>query len=192
ARDPGLEVNAVGDMSDRYLVDGQSRPEATPLLASHLAVQAAHAVASTGQAQGEHCGAKRVTRVLGPVPPERAEGLKIDPELRRIRREVAIGESGREIIVACGDGGVCREEQSRRGGDAGFAEGEPVADHQLTNALQPSESGVTLVEVCHLGIASERCQPTHAADTENQLLLDSRLLVAAVEPGGYVAVAPAV
>ena len=70
ARDPGLEVNAVRDMSDRHLAEGQSRPKAAPLFAGHVAVQAAHAVAGAGQAQGEHGRAEGVTWVLGPVSTE--------------------------------------------------------------------------------------------------------------------------
>ena len=50
------------------------------------------------------------------------------------------------------------------------------------------EGGVTLVEVCYLGLVAERRERTDAADTEHELLLDAGLLVAAVEPRRYVAI----
>src|ERR1035441_1933385 len=56
------------------------------------------------------------------------------------------------------------------------------------DALERGEGGVPLVEVCHLGVVTERRERTDAADAENELLLDTRLLVTAIQPRGDLAV----
>src|SRR4029077_16100423 len=52
---------------------------------------------------------------------------------------------------------------------------------QIADPLQHHEAGVPFVEMEDAGIRSERLERTHAADAENDLLLDARLAIAAVE-----------
>ena len=63
---------------------------------------------------------------------------------------------------------------------------------ELADALETQEAGVALVGVEHLGLggagdAAERAQGAHAADAEQQLLLEPVLSAAAVQPVGDVA-----
>ncbi len=59
-----------------------------------------------------------------------------------------------------------------------------MADHELADALEPEEAGVALVGVEHLGLDAERFEGAHAADAEQDLLLQPVLGVAAVQPVG--------
>ena len=68
----------------------------------------------------------------------------------------------------------------------------PCACDELADALEAEEAGVALVGVEHLGLggagdAAERAQRAHAADAEQQLLLEAVLAAAAVQPVGDVA-----
>ncbi len=59
-----------------------------------------------------------------------------------------------------------------------------MADHELADALEPEEAGVALVGVEDLGVDAERVEGAHAADAQQDLLLEPVLGVAAVEPVG--------
>ena len=59
----------------------------------------------------------------------------------------------------------------------------PIAD-----ALQDDEGGVAFVEMPGGGRDAHGLEDAHAADAEDDLLLDARLTVAAVEPRGELAV----
>ncbi len=91
-----------------------------------------------------------------------------------------------------GDRSVRREEQTGRSSEAGLGERQTVVNHDLANPFQSREAGMALVEVGYFGLVAERREHPHPPDPENQLLLDTRLLVASVEPRGYVTVATAV
>ena len=59
---------------------------------------------------------------------------------------------------------------------------------EIANALQHDERGVPFVEVEDAGLDAERPQRAHAADAEDDFLLDARLAVAAVQPGRQLAI----
>ena len=52
---------------------------------------------------------------------------------------------------------------------------------QVPNALEYDEAGVSFVQVEHRRVGAERLQRADAADAEDDLLLDARFAIAAVE-----------
>ena len=101
--------------------------------------------------------------------------------------EVLLDQMERKRIVARRDGRVRREDRRPLDLFERVVERPSLLDH-LADALQRHERGVAFVQVPHGGLDAERAQRAHAADTEDDFLLDARLAVAAVEPRRQLAV----
>ncbi len=177
-RNPGREVDAIGDGGDR----GQRRldvgPDVVPHGAGDLAVAGADAVAVTGEAHGERGHVEAVA--AGVVVPQFEKCFAGQTEPGPKETEVAIHEVGRKDIVAGRDRGVGGEDGGRDDALGGLLEIEPIRD-PLANALQQVEPRVALVAVPVDGVDPHGAQSAHAADTEDLLLAQSVLLVAAVQ-----------
>ncbi len=59
---------------------------------------------------------------------------------------------------------------------------------QIADPLQDHEGGVALVQMEHAGLVAQRLERPHSADAQDDLLLDARLAIAAVEPRGELAI----
>ena len=64
----------------------------------------------------------------------------------------------------------------------------PAALAEVADALQDDERGVAFVEVIDRRVDAHRLEHAHAADAEDDLLLDARLAVAAVEARRQLAI----
>ncbi len=59
---------------------------------------------------------------------------------------------------------------------------------QIADALEHDEAGVAFVQVKHAGADAECLQRAHAADAEDDFLLDARFAIAAVQPRRQLAI----
>ena len=96
--------------------------------------------------------------------------------------EVLFDELKRKCVVAGRHGRVGREDRAAAHFVERAVERRSALD-ELTDSLQGDEGGVPFVQVPHRRLDAERAQHTHAADAEDDLLLDSRLAIAAVQAG---------
>ena len=194
ARHPGRGVDAVGDRADRDLVVVEARPQAGEHPAADLAVQQAHAVGALAepQAHDRHVEHGRVAAlvVLGA---EREDPLDRDAGAGVVAAEVLRDQLAREAVDARRAPGVwVVNTVPARAACSASSKVRPCGLDELADALEAEEAGVALVGVEHLGLgragdAAERAQGAHAADAEQQLLLQAVLAAAAVEPVGDVA-----
>jgi hypothetical protein len=185
-RDPGRQVDAIRDGPDRPLIRRGLRPERCPHLGGDVAMDAADGVRRAGCPDGERGHVEhRAAAVV--VVAEREKPVAVGAERSPCARKMFLDEVERERIVAGGHGRVRREH--RRAPHFFQRALERVARFQaLTDPLKDDEGGVPLVEMPDHRIDAERAKRTHAADAENDLLLDSRFAVAAVQPRGQLAI----
>ena len=101
--------------------------------------------------------------------------------------EVLLDQVERERVVAGRHRRVRREHRRSPHLLERVVERSALLD-QLADALQRDEGGVAFVQVPHRRRDAERAQRAHAADAENDLLLDARLAIAAVEPRRQLAI----
>ena len=181
---PRLQVDAVGYVTDRDLVDGQSRPESRPLLTGHATVQSAHAVAVARASHGEDRRAERVGRVVATISTECEQRLGLDAELAGVAREEALRDGRGEVVVTGGDGRVGREHETGPHRLLGLGEVQTLLRHDATDSFEHGEGAVPLVQVQDVRLDADRREGAHAAHTEHQLLGDARLDVAVVEARG--------
>jgi hypothetical protein len=181
-------MDAVGDVGDGHLIGGEPRPQPTPLLASHRAVQAADAVSLVAEPQREHRWTEGVRRVVRPVAPKCEQLFERDAEQRGVGREVGACELDGKVVVAGAHRGVRGEDHLGRGDPASDVERHVAASLDLGDQLEGGEGRVALVQVQDARAVSAPPQGSHPTDAEHQLLLDPCLQCAAVEPRGDAAV----
>ena len=97
-------------------------------------------------------------------------------------------QTGRKPVVARRHRRVRREH--RAAGDAAhrFVDAGALALHALPHQFQHGKRAVPLVQVHHARGDSQRLQGAHAADAQQQLLANPRPRVAAIQPGGQLAI----
>jgi len=95
---------------------------------------------------------------------------------------VTLDHLRREDIGAGRDGGVRGEDRAGADQFHRLAEGELALVHHQADPLEGEEGAVPFVHVVDAGAQVQRDQRPHAADAEQQFLLDAQLLVAAVQP----------
>ena len=93
----------------------------------------------------------------------------------------------REGIVARGHRRMRREDRRPPHGGQRVVEAHAFGD-VLVDALQDDECGVPFVEVPHGRCDAERAQRANAADAEDDLLLQPRLAIAAVQARREIAI----
>ncbi len=180
-RQPGAHVDAVGDVADRHLLFGPARIEVVPHPARHAAVQGRHAVAAPGEVERQHRRAERRRRIVRELGAERHDPVEGHAEAGGERLQVPAGEVGLEAVVPGLDRRVGREHAGRRHLAQRVVRGEPLLLHDLARPLEQGEGGVPFVQMEHRGLDPQPAESAVAADAEQDLLLDARLLVAAVE-----------
>ena len=89
--------------------------------------------------------------------------------------------------MACGYRCVGREDSRRTDASRGLFEGQ-AGFYQVPYPLEQEKGRVSFVRMKDAGSNSEPGEHSHAADPENHLLFDTRLLIAAVESRGQLAV----
>ena len=99
-----------------------------------------------------------------------------------------IHEAGVEQVDAGRHGRVSSEDVAGAGGFQRFVEGELVLAHVDADLFQREERGMALIHVEDGGLQTHGFERAHAADAEHDLLADARVVIAAVERIGDVAV----
>ena len=172
-------MHAVGQKSDRTLLLGNVRPDVAPHSARHLGVEPADRVHCAGRPERErrHVELRAGAAV---VRPEREETIAVGSERPPGAGEMFFDQMERKRVVTRGDGRMRGED----GGPADLVErlveGRSLFG-EVANALQHDERGVPFVQMEHGRIGAERLERAHAADAENDFLLDPRFAVAAVQ-----------
>ncbi len=179
-------MDPVGDVADGNLVLRDARPQTPPHLAGHLAVQLADAVPEGRHAEGQHRHAEWLGLVRGVDPAQAQKVGAAEPEPGYVAREIAVHQIRGESIVTGDHRGVAREHRSARGQLTGLVERELLGFHQTARMLERQKRRMPLVHVVDAGLDSHGFQRAIAADAEQDLLLESRLAVAAVELVGDI------
>ena len=190
-------MHAVGDRPDRHLGLVEGRPQAVEHAAADVAVEQGHAVGALGQAEAHHRHVehRRVATVVV-LGAEREDPLDGDAGGRAGLAEVLLDQRAREPVDARRHRRVGGEHGGRTADLERGVEVElrtTLLDGELADPLEAEEAGVALVGVEDLrrrGAGDPRvdAQRAHATDTEEQLLAQAVLAVAAVEAVGHVAV----
>ena len=190
-RGPGLDVDPVGDRGDGDLLLVDAGPETGPHLAGDLAVQQADAVGVGGEPQGKDGHAEVAALVVGVDSTQPQKLLTRQTELLSIGLQIGFDQIRREPVVAGGDRSVGGEDVTDGAGLAGGGEGE-ILLHEQADALEGQKGGVPLVHVADSRLDAQGVEGAQTADTEQDLLADAHLAVAAVEAGGDLAILGAV
>ncbi len=177
---PGRHVHAVGDAADRQLIGRRLGPHRPPHRPRHLAVQRAHAVDELRRAQRERGHIEQRSAAVV-VFAQREEVLAVLADLAPRAGEIFLDEVEGERIVSGRHRRVGRKHRRALHFLERIVERAALLDH-LADALQGDEGGVAFVQVPHRGRNAHGPQRAHAADAENDLLLDARFAIAAVEP----------
>ena len=185
---------AVGDRADRYLVGVEAGPQVGEHLATDRAVQLRHPVGSLTETKTHvrHVEYARVRFVA-----EFENGARRQPrqEVRRSvgsRIEIEAHEIVGEAVDPGGDGCVRREDRRRSDDRLRRIEVESSGVDELADPLDTEEAGMALVHVEDGGLCAFRdadvfTQCPDSADSQQDLLLDAVILIAAVEPIGDAA-----
>ncbi len=172
--------------ADRPVLGREAGPDRAPHLARDLAVQLADAVDVLRGAQRERGHVEERTAAVVVVA-EREEGIAVGAERSPRAGEMLLDEVERERVVSRGNRRVRRED--RRLAHVVERRLERFAPlDQIADPLEDDECRVPLVEVPRRRVRAHRFQRTYAADAEDDLLLDARFAVAAVEPRRQLAI----
>ena len=182
-RHPAVDVHAVRDRRDRDLGAVEARPQVGEHLPRHDAVQQRNAVRLPAQPQPhvghvEDVGVSLNSEIQDALDRDALDAAEVIADVRAV-----------EPVDAGRDRGVGREHRSGADGLHGLVEAEPLLLDQLADAFDPEETGVAFIGVedrrrrCSGDLAVGPDGP-HAADPEQQLLLQAVILAAAVEPVG--------
>ena len=165
-RDPRREVHAVGDVPDMKLVFEVARPHAAQNILRHLAVEPRHAVHLLREVAGQHRHRELLVGVVGIGLAQVDILLPGDAQHVGIVRHVLADHRLGECVVACGHGGVRREERRRAHHLQRLGERELAVVHQIADALDADECGVALVAVEHVVLDAQLTQRADAADAQ--------------------------
>ena len=178
---PSGEVNTVGYITDVQLVGEVAGPHIAEQLFAHLAVQPAHTINLLRKVASQYTHRELLVGVVGVGLTEVDELLPSDAqtvgEVRHILANHALGER----IVTCGNRGVGCEQRRRTDNLQSLAEREVFGCNQLADTLDADECSVALVAVVNLLFDTYGTECADTTDTEQQLLFQTVLPVAAVE-----------
>ena len=180
--DPGLDVDAVGDVADRHVLLGEMGIQGLPHPPRDHAVQGADAVGVARELEGQHGHAERLVPVADVHPAQPHEVLVREVQPFADLAEVLLDQTGGKAIVTGGDRRVRGEDGHPRHLPHHLAEGKRGRFHHGPDHLDRGERAMPLVEMEHRGIDVQRVQGADAAHPQEQLLADPDAGVAAVEP----------
>ena len=187
-RQPAAGVHAVGDGEDRNLGLRQIGPDGFPHPPRHCAVQLAHAIRHVRQAQREHGHAELLAFVVRVLPPQAEKLFAAQSQRVHVRSEILLDEVRSENLVPRRNRRVSREAGA---GPNRLARGriiDVLLFHQDANSFEAAERGMAFVEMTDRRRLAQRSQRPQAPDSQHDLLLDPRLLVAAVKLGRDLAI----
>ena len=189
---PALDVDAVGDVSDGDFLFDAPRPEMGPHAPGDVAVQVAHGVGPARKLQAQHGHAEGFVLVLRLDAPQAHQLLGRDAQLVAQRAKVLFDQVAVEAVVAGGHGRVRGEDGVLGHLAQGGVEAHAVVLHPRADGLERGERAVAFVEMIDARRDAQGLQRPHAAHAGHQFLADAGAVVAAVEPGGQLAVLGAV
>ena len=186
ARDPGRRVHAVGDRGNWQLVERFLRPDRRPHRPRDLAVQLADGVDRCRRPQRQR-GHVELRAAAVVVFAEREEARPQIAERAPTAGQVLLHHMEREGVMPRRHRRMRREDRRPTDLLERLVERLAVVD-ELADALQDDEAGVPFVQVEHRRRRTQRAQDAHAANAEDDLLLDAHLAIAAVEAGRELAI----
>src|SRR2546428_4300394 len=137
-----------------------------------------------GEAEGGVRRAEPLARIAGGVPAEVLEAMEGEAPLRHIGAEEVPHQAGVEVVAARRDRRVSGEDDARAGDEPRLFEGHLTRSPELPDPLDCAEEAVSLVEMKHARVETERAQDTNAADAEHDLLAQATVRFGHVEAVG--------
>src|SRR5690349_6166209 len=188
-RDPRRRVRAVRDVTDRHIFDGIARKQFLPKRARNFTVLPAHTVRRTTHANRE----RRQTVTLAVLTwIDSSEPQKLvftQPKLFRVfTTERAQHERRVKLIVTSRNRRVCREHALLANDRNRVRHLHLPLANYFACELKRQKRGVSFVQVIDRRRDSELPQQTNTADTEQHLLHDTRLAIAAIEMSRHPAI----
>lgn len=185
---PGRNVHTVGDVTDRNFFFAAVRPEAVPHATADDTMQVRNGVGAAARLEGEHRHAEGFGVIVRVDASQPHAGLDTQPEFVGERAEVFLDEAVVEPVMTGRDRRVRGEHSTGGGFPQGIVEGEPVVLDPHADDFERCERRVPLVHVNDAGVDPQGGQGTDAADPQHDLLADPGAVIAAVQPGGQLAV----
>ena len=155
-------------------------------------MQGGNAVDESRVLHGGHGHGKILLVVFGVNAAAGQEIVQRDVELAQVIAEIVFQHVGAEDIVGGLDVGVGGEHARLAHHFHGLGEDEALVLHQHPGPLEGGERRMALVHVHDRDLDAEGVEHFHAADAQDDLLLQAHLGIAAVELGGEPAVVLAV
>ena len=183
---PRSNVDAVCQGAHRVAVVLQAWPDRRPHLSGHASMELADGVDLPGRAQCQR-GHIEVWAAAVVVITQRQKRLTVTSERAPAAGEMGFDEAERERVVSGRDRCVRGEHRCSPHFGQGGLEALTLLD-QLAHPLEHDECGMALVEMPDHRVGAQSSECPHAADSKNDLLLDTSLGVAAVQPGGELPV----
>ena len=178
---PGREMHAVGHVTDMQFVLEIPRPQISQNLFGDLAVQPRHAVDLLREVAGKHRHREFFVRILR-IHATQADKLRpVDAQLLGIVRQILPDHRLRERIVSRRHGRMGRKQRGGANHFQRFGESQSAAHHQVADALQPEKCRMTLVAMGNVLRDMQRLERPHTADTQQNLLFEPVLPIAAVQ-----------
>ena len=178
---PGRIVDAVGDVADIELLREVARIHVGEDVLADLAVQHGHAVDVLRKVGGEVAHRELLLGIVRIDLAQAHHRAPVHTQTGGIMAEVAADHLLGERIVTGRDRRMRRVEAGGTDDLHALGEGEMLLLDALTQTLQTGEGGVALVVVIDLGMQAQRTQGAHAADAQQELLLQAVLPVATIE-----------
>ena len=178
---PCGEVYAVCNVSDVELVLEVSGPHVAQNILRHLAVQPRHAVDLLREVAGQNRHRETLVLIVRVGLAEVDELLPRNAQHVGIVRHVLTHHRLGEGIVAGRYGRVGREQRRRTHHLQSLREGQTLLGYKVADTLDADKGGMALVAVVDLLTYSHLRQRADTAHTQQQLLLETVLPVAAVE-----------
>ena len=174
-REPGLDVYAVGHVTDRRFVFRHAGPDTGENAARDTGVQLADCVRHSGEPKGEDRHIEVSRRVPWVLAAEPDEFVAAEPDFLPVFVEVFLHQLRREHIKPRRYRRMRGEDVPRGGGLPGGLKREVSAFHQAADALEAQEGGVAFIHVADFGPDAERVQSLQASHAQEYLLPDPLL-----------------
>src|SRR2546426_5223237 len=137
-----------------------------------------------GEAEGGVRRAEPLARIARALPAEVHEAIEGDAHLRHIWAEEVPHRAGLKVFAPRRDRRVSGEDDARAGDEPRLFEGHLTRSPELPDPLDCAEEAVSLVEMKHARVETERAQDTNAADAEHDLLAQATVRFGHVEAVG--------
>ena len=151
-------------------------------------MQARHGVLVRRETHRQDGHREELPGLVADLAPEVEELVERDAELLDVAAEVLPEQLRREDVDARRHRRVRREDVSRRRDLARLGEREVLVVNEVADLLERHERGVPFVDVPDRREDADLLERAQTADAEDDLLLQARLVAAAVEPGRDLAV----